>query len=30
LRFSIGARLTQERHVLAGWQLLQSLVELAG
>ena len=26
LRFSIGARLTQERHVLAGWRLLQSLV----
>jgi len=26
LRFSIGARLTTERHVLAGWQLLQSLV----
>ena len=25
LRFSIGARLTTERHVLAGWQLLQSL-----
>lgn len=29
LRFSIGARLTTERHVLAGWQLLQSLVDLA-
>lgn len=25
LRFSIGARLTAERHVLAGWRLLQSL-----
>ena len=25
LRFSIGARTTQERHVLAGWRLLQSL-----
>ena len=25
LRFSIGARLTVERHVLAGWHLLQSL-----
>jgi aromatic-L-amino-acid/L-tryptophan decarboxylase len=28
LRFSIGGRLTAERHVLAGWGLLQSLVEL--
>ncbi|MCU1400990.1 MAG: putative aromatic amino acid decarboxylase, partial [Acidimicrobiales bacterium] len=28
LRFSIGARLTAERHVLAGWQLLQSLAAL--
>lgn len=26
LRFSIGARLTAERHVAAGWALLQSLV----
>ena len=26
LRFSIGARLTTERHVLAGWHLLQSLL----
>ncbi|MCU1395851.1 MAG: putative aromatic amino acid decarboxylase [Ilumatobacteraceae bacterium] len=25
LRFSIGTRLTAERHVLAGWNLLQSL-----
>jgi aromatic-L-amino-acid decarboxylase len=25
LRFSIGARLTAERHVRAGWQLLQTL-----
>jgi aromatic-L-amino-acid decarboxylase len=29
LRFSIGARLTAERHVLAGWHLLQSLAELS-
>ena len=29
LRVSIGARLTTERHVLAGWRLLQSLVDLA-
>jgi aromatic-L-amino-acid decarboxylase len=29
LRFSIGARLTSERHVLAGWHLLQSLADLA-
>jgi len=27
LRFSIGARLTTERHVRAGWELLQSLAE---
>jgi aromatic-L-amino-acid decarboxylase len=26
LRFSIGGRTTEERHVLAGWRLLQSLV----
>ena len=26
LRFSIGSRLTQERHVRAGWELLRSLV----
>ena len=26
LRFSIGARATQERHVRAGWELLQKLV----
>ena len=25
LRFSIGGRLTEERHVRAGWALLQSL-----
>ena len=29
LRFSIGARLTAERHVLAGWQLIQSLAALS-
>ena len=29
LRVSIGARLTTERHVLAGWGLLQSLLDLA-
>ena len=27
LRFSIGSRLTTERHVLDGWQLLQSLAQ---
>jgi hypothetical protein len=25
IRFSIGARLTEHRHVEAGWRLLQSL-----
>ena len=29
LRVSIGARLTAERHVLAAWRLLQSLVDVA-
>lgn len=25
LRFSIGGRTTEERHVMAGWELLRSL-----
>ncbi len=29
LRFSVGGRTTEEHHVLAGWQLLQSLVPTA-
>jgi len=27
LRFSIGSRLTTERHVLEAWRLLQSLAQ---
>ena len=27
LRFSIGGRTTEERHVMAGWELLRSLAE---